>query len=150
MADGISNVNNSYFHMGELAYKYVELNHPILFTPSTPKQLENIKEIAIQIIEMYWLGFISSCKSCIPLFIETHVYKITYSPVQNTLFHNMVLLQLVKPKLQQGVKYIKQNMCDKNTGMTHHFSALNGQHVIRYIIPKVHLRTKCLTSLGNY
>ena len=40
----------------------------------------------------------------------------------------MVLLRLVKHKPQHGVKYIEQNMCDKNIGMTHPFSAWNGQH----------------------
>ena len=38
--------------MRELTYKYVESNRPILLlTQSTPKQLESIKQIAIQIIE---------------------------------------------------------------------------------------------------
>ena len=51
----------------------------------------------------------------------------------------MVLLQLVKHKTQ----YIKQNMCDKDTGMTHFFSAWNGQHAKVHIIPYMYLRTKC-------
>ena len=58
----------------------------------------------------------------------------------------MVLLQLVK----HGVKYIKQDMCDKNTGMTQPFSAWNGQYEISNIIPYVHLRTKCLTKRINH
>ena len=55
----------------------------------------------------------------------------------------MVLLPLVKHKPQHGVKYIKQNMCDKNTGVTHAFSAWNGQHENGHIIPYMYLRTKC-------
>ena len=39
----------------------------------------------------------------------------------------MVLLQLA----EDGVKYIKQNMCDKKTGMTQPFSAWNVQYEIR-------------------
>ena len=50
MADSISNVNQSYFYMRELTYRYIESNHAILLLKqSTPKQLENIKQIAIQI-----------------------------------------------------------------------------------------------------
>ena len=45
------------------------------------------------------------------LLIKIYLYRITYSVVQYTLFYkNMVLLRLVKPKLQHGVKYIKQNV----------------------------------------
>ena len=55
----------------------------------------------------------------------------------------MVLLRLVKHKPQQGVKYIKQNMCDKNTEMKHPFSAWNRQHEKGHIIPYMFLRTKC-------
>ena len=55
----------------------------------------------------------------------------------------MVLLRLVKYKPQHGVKYIKQNMCDKNTGMTYPFSAWNGQHKKGDIILYMYLRTKC-------
>ena len=52
MADSISNVNKSYFYRRELTYKCVDSNRPILFlTQSTPKELENIKQIAIQINE---------------------------------------------------------------------------------------------------
>ena len=72
-----------------------------------------------------------------------YLYRITYSVVQYTLFYNMVLLRLVKHKPQHGVKYIKQNMCDKNTGMTHSFSAWSGQHDKGHIIPYIYLRTKC-------
>ena len=71
------------------------------------------------------------------------LYRKTYSVVQYTLFYNMVLLRLVKHKLQHGVKYIKQNECDKNTGMTQPFSAWNGQHEKGHIIPYMYLRTKC-------
>ena len=58
----------------------------------------------------------------------------------------MVLLQFA----EDGVKNIKQNVCDKNTGMTQPFSAWNGQYEIRNIIPYVHLRTKCLTKRINH
>ena len=52
VADTISNVNKSFLYMRELTYQYVESHRPILLlTQSTPKQLENIKQIAIQIIE---------------------------------------------------------------------------------------------------
>ena len=64
---------------------------------------------------------------------------ITYSVVQYTLFYNMVLLRLVKHKPQHGVKYIKQNMCDKNTGMTHSFSAWSGPHEKGHIIPYIYI-----------
>ena len=55
----------------------------------------------------------------------------------------MVLLWLVKHKPQHGVKYMKQDMCDTNTGMMHPFSAWNDQLQKEHIIPYMYLSTKC-------
>ena len=61
----------------------------------------------------------------------------------------MIRLLLLKHKPQRGVKYIKQ-MWDNDTGMTHSFSIWNGQHEIRYTIPYIYLRAKCLIKHINH